>query len=550
MLPYLNYLILLIIIILTAGLFLLLQRRNNVTLTDPDFITPVILNMLDDAIIVLNASNSIGFINESAINLLNSPQKDIIGKNISEFFLDINSKPITELSEIILKTQDGKMIPVKISPLKILDEKNKPEGYGLILKKSEKKNEYKTLLEEKIKEFDNKNNLIKEMMQNLEKEKQNMEQEILESTRNLREEHARLYSSINNLNFGFIMTDKEKNIIMMNKKIKNLVLLPLSETNVQLSDIQNTVKGKVNLLDCIGETLKTGNKFSYQDMPVNDKFTNIFISPIIVNRNNNSEIIGSVILFEDKTEERLIKRSKENFFIIASHELRTPLTGIKGYISLIKQLYFDNIKNEELKRIINDIDTSSSRLINIVNDFLNTSKPGADNIKIRTQQCDLIPIINSCIKETSSLCLEKKLYLNFINPSFPTALVLGDKDKIKEIIINLISNGIKYSEQGGITANLEKTQDERYKVYIRDTGKGITEENKKHLFSKFQQIDPNKRGNIISSGLGLYISKILAEKMNGSLLLENTVDGKGSTFSFSLPVYKDNIAIPNISKVN
>ena len=375
------------------------------------------------------------------------------------------------------------------------------------------KKDYATQLQNKIKEIAYKNNILKEIKQNIEKEKEIIEQKIYESTRDLREEHNRLLASINNLSFGFIMTDKTKNIILINKIIK---------TNIKLQE-------NINLLQNIDEVLKTGKSLSVENIQINNKLVNIFISPV--------PAIGTVILIKDKTGERFIEQSGKNFITVASHELRTPLTAIKGYLSLIKELHYADIKDEKLKKIINDIDLSSTRLINIVNDFLDTSKLEQGKINFHPEESDLIYIINTSIKETESIATEKKLFINFDTP-LENAKVFGDAERIKQIVINLISNAIKYTDQGGITISIEKTPDKYYKMIIKDTGKGISPENVKLLFSKFQQSDPNKPTNVVSTGLGLYISKLLTEKMNGKIKLDYTEKGKGSAFSFSLPIYE------------
>lgn len=529
-----SFIILFFILTSAVSFTIFLKRRRRQKPTEADIYAPIIFDMLEEAIIAINASNVIEYLNSKAEQLLNSSRNDILGKNISEIFSDIDIRKLSDLKKAEVRTSDGIKISVLLSSAKLLDKDRNLKGHTLILEQADIKDEYENQVQEKIKESSDKDDILEKMRQKLENNKLDIEQEVTESTRNLLEAHARLFTSINNLSLGFIMTDKDKNIIMTNKAIKTM--LPVTEGKILLADLQKNIREEINIIKSVDESLTKRASLSYLDIQIKNKFVNLFISPVIVRHNDISETIGAVILIEDKTEERLIKRSKENFFIIASHELRTPLTGIKGYIAIIKQLYFDKIKNDDLKRIINDIDTSSSRLINIVNDFLNTSKVELDKNMLQVQPCDLIPIINSSIKETSSIAIEKKLFINFKPPPFTTAMVLGDKDKIKQILINLISNSTKYSDKGGITLNLEKTPDNQYKVYVIDSGRGIKQENVKFLFSKFQQIDTFKR-NVISSGLGLYISKILTDKMHGNIKLESTEEGKGTTFSFSLPVY-------------
>lgn len=391
---------------------------------------------------------------------------------------------------------------------------------------------------EKINTVDKEIEETNQEIKGLEKEKGNFEKSINNTASNVNKEHARLFSSINNLSLGVVIMDKEKNIRFMNKTAKTIFEVDKLKNGVSVSDI-DAILTNIDAASRLDDALVSAKSFSYVDISLGDTQYDVFISSITGNEPANKETTGAIILLKDKTEERLLKRSKENFFIIASHELRTPLTGIRGYIEILKNYYFDKISDPELKRILNDIDASSGRLINIVNDFLDKSKFEEDKISVKLDICDIVPVINSSIQDTELLAKEKKLGITFEN-SISKASVLGDKDKIKQIMINLISNSIKYSDKGLIRIQLEHTADEKYKISISDNGNGIPDENVQFLFSKYQQINAQKGANVISTGLGLYISKLLAEKMNGNLKLERTKLGEGSTFSLSLPVYHDN----------
>lgn len=371
----------------------------------------------------------------------------------------------------------------------------------------------------------------------LEDEQKNVEKAVNTSTSGVNTQHARLYSSIYNLSLGVVIMDKDKNIRFMNKTAKTIFKVEEMKTVIDLSGVDKML-ANIDTSSRLKDVITEGKSFSYEDIMLDDKQFDIYMSAIKSTDPQNTETAGAIILLKDKTEERLLKRSKENFFIIASHELRTPLTGIRGYIEILKNYYFDKITDAELKRIINDIDASSGRLINIVNDFLDKSKFEEDKISVKLDICDFVPVIISSIKDTELLAKDKKLGIAFEN-TIAKASVLGDKDKIKQILINLISNSIKYSDRGSINVKLEKTQDEKYKVSISDNGNGIPDENVQYLFSKYQQINTKKGANVVSTGLGLYISKLLAGKMNGDLKLERTKLTEGSTFSLSLPVYHD-----------
>jgi signal transduction histidine kinase len=508
--PY--YISLIILTVIAICVYIIRRLLNKPSLTNQLFIASLVFDILEDPIVGIDTRGNQKFANKQATLYLQKFQ------------------PLSN-SHDALKTK------------KIIDKNKKITGYIVMLQSALNKKEYENQIQNKIKEIDYRNNIIEQIKQNLEKEKKITQQKLQDSTRDLKEDYNRLLSSINNLNFGFIITDKEKNIILINKNLK---------TDIKLQE-------NIQLLQNIDEVLKTGKALSVENIQINNNYANIFISPIfpshsplegwlakpdgvdnppfIKTQNNTPQVIGTSILIEDKTGNKFLEQSEERFIALASHELRTPLTAIKGYLSLIKKLHYTNIKDEKLKKIINDLDTSCARLINIVNDFLDKSKLEQGEISFHPEESNLVAIINTSIRETESIATQKKLSIK-LETSEENAKVFADAEKIKQIAINLISNAIKYTDRGGITLNIQKTPDKYYKVTIKDTGKGIPQENIKSLFTKYQQHDPNKPVKAISSGLGLYISKLLIEKMNGKIQLDNTENEKGSTFSFSLPVYE------------
>ena len=146
-------------------------------------------------------------------------------------------------------------------------------------------------------------------------------------------------------------------------------------------------------------------------------------------------------------------------------------------------------------------------------------------------------MIDEVVKELGNLAEEKKISLMFQRPQESPTNVMGDRDRSKEVLLNLCNNSIKYTDKGSVVISIDK-QSALVKILISDTGKGIPEENKSLLFRKFQQASNNilTRDNTRSTGLGLYISKLLAEGMGGSITLEKSTIDVGSVFAFNLPL--------------
>ncbi len=233
-----------------------------------------------------------------------------------------------------------------------------------------------------------------------------------------------------------------------------------------------------------------------------------------------------------------LEKLKDEFVSLASHELRTPMTAIKGFISMIQEGDFGKL-SKEMEEPINDIGASTDRLIHLVNDMLNVSRIEAGRLKFTLVETDLDAIIAEVISTLQPIAISKKIILDYKKQK--EILVQADVDKVKQVLNNLVGNSLKFTDQGGIIITTEQEGD-RIKIFIADTGMGITPDNQKKLFGKFQQISSQQKGKPIGTGLGLYLSKELVQKMGGDIWIEKSEIGKGSIFAFSLPIAKSPLA--------
>ncbi len=251
----------------------------------------------------------------------------------------------------------------------------------------------------------------------------------------------------------------------------------------------------------------------------------------------DGHIERAVSVFEDITEERQLQRSRDEFFNIASHELRTPLTAIRGNSEMIQKMYGDKLTEPELVAMVEDIHEASTRLIDIVNDFLDTSRLEQKRMTFELQPFDIAANAQSVIKEYQVTGSRQKTHLEVVVPSKPLPQVMGDSNRVKQVIINLVGNALKFTEKGTVTISFE-IESHQVKVLVTDTGRGMPLEAQRALFKKFGQ---SKSGKIAvnsarSTGLGLYISKLIVEQLHGRIRLEWSELGKGTCFSFTLPV--------------
>lgn len=373
----------------------------------------------------------------------------------------------------------------------------------------------------------------------LEEQNEIVERQVTERTEELRHEHTRLVSSIDSLEAGLLITSKNGEIVLHNATLLEMFGLGAQPNGKDVEKLSlKLLQGLLPDYDLsieIDKCLKSGKPFHQPQVSVGDRIYSFAGAPVMPER---GEIIGCVVLASDVTEATIMERSKEEFFSIASHELRTPLTSIKGNSSMIMQYFPEAVKDPGLKDMINDIHTSSTQLIGIVNDFLDVSKLEQGKMNFNNTEFALSEVIENVAAEMKTDIASKKLTLE-LNKKQLDALppVWADHDHTKQIIYNLLGNAVKFTDKGTITISAA-VENSKIKLLISDTGRGIPLENQKLLFHKFQQAGSSllTRDTTKGTGLGLYISKLLTESMGGSIGLAESAEGQGSTFSLTLPI--------------
>ncbi len=227
-------------------------------------------------------------------------------------------------------------------------------------------------------------------------------------------------------------------------------------------------------------------------------------------------------------------RVKSEFLANTSHELRTPLTGILGSLSLI--LNDDLHTLDEAKQFAQIAYDSARHLLNIVNDLLDIARIEAGKMNIRLETINLAEVLNEIYMLMWASANKKGLALNMPPPATPIRL-RADAEKLKQIIINLLGNALKFTDEGAVTVTARLDHDTGLAVIeVADTGIGIPLEKQSRLFRPFVQGDGTITRKHGGTGLGLSISRRLAELMGGSLTLYSAGQGKGSTFTLRLPL--------------
>ncbi len=233
-----------------------------------------------------------------------------------------------------------------------------------------------------------------------------------------------------------------------------------------------------------------------------------------------------------------LDKLKTEFLSLASHQLRSPLTAIKGYTSMLIEDSFGTV-SEQQKEPLNRIFESTNHLVKVVEDLLNISKIEQGGLTYEMSLFDLKKVVTDFLADFSISAVNKHLTITYDDDNQSGYTVYGDQEKLRQVILNLIDNSIKYTNEGGIHLHLAHDNTSKSIVLtIKDTGIGMDKETKGKLFGKFSRGVGGAKLNVGGSGLGLYLAKQIVEAHRGSINVDSEGEGKGSTFTLALKIDK------------
>jgi signal transduction histidine kinase len=229
----------------------------------------------------------------------------------------------------------------------------------------------------------------------------------------------------------------------------------------------------------------------------------------------------------------LAERLKSEFIATASHELRTPLTSIRGYIDLLLLGTLGSLsqsQNDFLKVVKNNV----VRLVELIDDLLDVSKAEAGEMRLRRETLDMAEVLYEVAESLYSQFTARSISLAIDVPEgLPS--VVADRQRMRQVVVNLVNNACKYTPDGGHVDVIARSCDDKLRVDVRDTGVGIAESARSHIFTPFFRADNPLREQAGGTGLGLSITKTLVDLHGGDIWFESR-EGEGTTFSFTLPL--------------
>ena len=359
-----------------------------------------------------------------------------------------------------------------------------------------------------------------------------LDHRVEERTRDLAEALSRNQAILEAIADGVIVFDTAGKATLANPAMAQLVDHPPEE--IIGHDIKALANTKVNQedLQVIGELLRdTHRDYPTLKLEWGRKTLSASFAPV---RDDSGRRTGTVVVFRDFTREAEVERMKSAFVSSISHELRTPLNAILGYADMLKEGVYGPVVEKQamaLERII----VNGQRQLNIVNDLLDQAQIEAGTLKIKVAPFSPRDLVEDVTSLMEVLARSKGLTLTgHVANDVPDKLP-GDRQRLRQILINLVDNAIKFTAEGSVQIQVYLPDARHWAMEVTDTGRGIPLEAQPYIFEPFRQVDDPTTREHAGSGLGLAIVKQLTNLMGGEVVLKSQV-GHGSTFTIILPL--------------
>lgn len=345
-------------------------------------------------------------------------------------------------------------------------------------------------------------------------------------------EAGRSQAILNSIADGVIVFDKKWNANLANPAVKGMLEIPLdsivSRNFRELIEHPKLGEQSRLLLRAMIEhdTQPMGFRVLWGEKTLSVSAAQVY--------NSTGENIGTVTVFRDFTREAEVEKLKSTFVAIVSHELRTPLNAILGYAEMFKEAVYGPMNDKQIN-MADRIMKNTQRLLGLINDLLDQAQMEAGKLTIHIaplRPADLLDSLHGLLDKAAS---DKHLRLTSeIDDDLPEILN-GDTARLQQILVNLVTNAIKFTDQGEVCVRLQRTHDAKWGIEVEDTGKGIPETELPFIFDTFRQVEGTTTRVHGGFGLGLAIVKQLVNLMSGDITVESKLN-IGTKFNITLPL--------------
>lgn len=342
---------------------------------------------------------------------------------------------------------------------------------------------------------------------------------------------------------GVIVTDANRRITLFNAAAERILKLNRSQiigkSLQQISGLfgqaAKTWQETIQSWSEYPNTYQPGELYIEQITLEDDHIVSVHLSPVLMRGN----FLGTVSIFRDITHQVEVDRLKSDFVATVSHELRTPMTSIRGYVDILLMGAAGSL-NEQQAQFLSVVKRNTKQLSILVNDLLDISRIESGRVNLSLQELDVEEIINEAINALIRLSKDDGKQMQIVyKPDQEIPSALGDRDRIRQILNNLLQNAFHYTPDGGEIKLEVQPKENEIEINVSDNGIGIPPEEQPQIFERFYRGEHPEVLATSGTGLGLAIVKSLVEMHNGRIWIESSgIPGDGTTFNFTLPIYK------------
>ena len=353
-----------------------------------------------------------------------------------------------------------------------------------------------------------------------------MSVQLSNTLRQVEEERNKLDTLFQHMADGMVAFDDQGQLLQFNPAAEGMLGRKLDET-LRYTDVFPEVQVRQEDMAMDGRSIEI-------DFAAGPRFLKIYFAPIRLGGDNK----GLMAVLHDHTEQRKLDDSRREFVANVSHELRTPLTNVRGYAETLMSV--DDIDRGTQMRFLGVISSEADRMTRIVKDLLTLTRLDYNRMEMHMEPMDLRELGQKAAQAMEGQATGQGLTLKCDLPeSLP--MVVGDAERIQQVIINIITNAIKYNKPQGAIHITGGTEGEKVFLRVEDTGIGVPKEDLKRLFERFYRVDKARSRESGGTGLGLAIAKQIVESHGGTIGFDSEY-GKGSVVTLYLPRMKDEAA--------
>jgi two-component system phosphate regulon sensor histidine kinase PhoR len=337
------------------------------------------------------------------------------------------------------------------------------------------------------------------------------------------EDKARLTGILDNMADGVLLTDTEGNILLTNTAARNL--LNIKADNIEEKPLIEVVR-EFEFNELLNTCLETGREQITQfESSLSSRFLRVIAIPF-----SNDGPGGALLLIQDLTEVRSLQTMRREMVGNISHEFRTPLAAIKAMVETLRDVAVDD--REAARDFLSRIEVEVDRMTQLVAELTELSRIETGKAELELEPLDISGLVEEAVAQLRPQAERQKLALE-TSLANDLPAVTADKERLRQVMVNLIHNAIKFNRPGGNIRITTRSSGKTVSVEVADTGIGIAREDLPHIFERFYKVDKSRAGQ--GSGIGLAIAKHVVESHGGKIRVESE-EGKGTTFTIDLPL--------------